>query len=76
MLPKCIENLINDLNKKLNVTSIVVTHQQSTILRTGKKIYFLKEGALLEPETPQTIKNSKNKEIKDFFNGIPKEVKL
>ena len=66
-----IEDLINHLSNTLKVTSIVVTHQQSTIQRTGDKIYFLKDGKLCDPETPQSIMNSKNLEIQRFIKGIP-----
>jgi phospholipid/cholesterol/gamma-HCH transport system ATP-binding protein len=64
-----IEDLIVKLNKKLNITSIIVTHQISTILRTADKIYMMHEGKLLEPETPKTIYHSQNKYIREFIRG-------
>ena len=50
-----IENLIVKLNDTLHVTSVVVTHQISTILRTSDQIYMMQDGRLLPPETPETI---------------------
>ena len=38
-----IENLIVDISKQLETTTIVVTHQLSTILRTSDLIYYLHE---------------------------------
>ncbi len=55
-----IEDLIVKLNDQLKVTSIVVTHQISTILRTADKIYLMENGALLPPEIPQTIQTAPN----------------
>ena len=64
-----IENLMVKLSVKLNITSIIVTHQLSTILRTADKIYLLHEGKLLPPESPKTISDSKNKIIRNFIRG-------
>jgi phospholipid/cholesterol/gamma-HCH transport system ATP-binding protein len=50
-----IEDLIVRLSRQLKVTSIVVTHQISTILRTADKIYMVNQGTLLPPESPDTI---------------------
>lgn len=55
ILSTSIEDLIVRLSDKLQVTSITVTHQISTILRTADKIYMVHEGRLLDPETPSTI---------------------
>lgn len=63
-----IEDLIVDLSIKLNVTSLIITHQHSTILRTATKIYMLEAGKLIGPEFPDTILNSSNKSIREFFN--------
>lgn len=64
-----IEDLIVKLAKQLQVTSIVVTHQHSTILRTADKIYCMKNGQLLPPETPDSILKSENAYIRDFIQG-------
>lgn len=64
-----IEDLIIHLSETMDVTSITVTHQISTIMRTGDKIYMMYEGKLLEPETPATIENSENDYIRHFING-------
>ncbi|RAP34396.1 ABC transporter ATP-binding protein, partial [Candidatus Marinamargulisbacteria bacterium SCGC AAA071-K20] len=66
-----IENLMVKLSEQLNMTSIVVTHQISTMIRTADKIYFMQQGELLEPESPNTIFKSKQEVIKRFVNGEP-----
>jgi len=64
-----IEDLIVKLNKESNTTSIIVTHQISTILRTADKIYLMRDGVLLPPETPESIQESHNPYIKEFISG-------
>ena len=64
-----IEDLIIQLNNVMNITSIVVSHQKSTILRTTDNIYMMHNHQLLSPETSQTILNSSNQIIKDFMEG-------
>lgn len=69
ILSTSIENLIVNTTEELHTTSIIVTHQISTILRTSDLIYYLYNGELLEPETPETIYQSKNPIIKNFIMG-------
>ena len=64
-----IENLIIKLSERLNASSIVVTHQISTILRTSEKIFMIDSGTLYPPETPNAIMNSSNPVIRHFMNG-------
>ncbi|MSR88050.1 MAG: ABC transporter ATP-binding protein [Candidatus Margulisbacteria bacterium] len=64
-----IEDLIVKLNKESHTTSIIVTHQISTILRTADKIYLMRDGVLLPPETPESIQESQNPYIKEFISG-------
>lgn len=64
-----IENLIIKLSEKLNATSVVVTHQISTILRTAEQIYMIDNGYLYPPETPNAIMTSDNQTIRHFMNG-------
>src|SRR3989339_758938 len=64
-----IEKLINELNKGLKVTSIIVTHQLSTIFRTADKIVMIHEGKLRVTGDAQEAKNSKDPVIRDFMNA-------
>lgn len=68
-----IENLIVKLGKELKVTSIIVTHQLSTIFRTADRIVMFEKGKILEGGTVNEAKNSSNKVLFDFLNaGIVK----
>ena len=64
-----IENVIVRLNQVMKITSIVVSHQKSTILRTTDKIYMVHNCSLLDFETPDTIETSDNDVIRSFMRG-------
>lgn len=68
-LVRTIEDLIVRVSDNSHTTSIVITHQLSTMLRTADKIYFMNNGRFLDPETPQSIPHTKQEIIQDFFAG-------
>lgn len=67
-----IENLINKIAKYTNATSVIVTHQISTILNTSQKIVMVHKGKILKCEGPKDIMQSKNKKVYNFVNGLVK----
>lgn len=64
-----IEDLIVRVSDNTHATSIVITHQVSTMLRTADKIYFMDKGRFLNPETPKSIQHTQQESIRDFFVG-------
>jgi len=64
-----IENLINKLAAELKVTSIIVTHQLSTIFRTAHRIIMLDQGKFIEGGTVEETKRSKYPEILRFISA-------
>lgn len=62
-----IENLMCKLNHELKTTSIVVTHQLSTIFRTSSHIIMLHEGRLIEAGSPQQARTSANPAVQKFL---------
>jgi phospholipid/cholesterol/gamma-HCH transport system ATP-binding protein len=64
-----IENLINKLSGELKVTSIIVTHQLSTIFRTAHRIIMLDGGRFIEGGTVAETKRSDNPIIKKFISA-------
>lgn len=64
-----IGRLILDLSKKLNITSIVVTHDMKSVMSIADRIAMLYEGSVLEVGTSHEIKNSKSEIIQQFING-------
>lgn len=63
---KCI---IKDLSKRLNTTSIVVTHDIELSYFLADKIAMLHQGKIIIETTEEGIKNSNNPYIKQFITG-------
>lgn len=64
-----INNLILDLQKKLNITSIVVTHDMVTAYKVSDRIAMLYQGRIEEIRTPEEIKETKNSVVRQFITG-------
>jgi len=74
-----INELILELQKKLSVTSIVVTHDMVSAYKISNRIAMLYEGQVIETGSPDEIKNTKNPYVKQFITGSshgPIKVKL
>jgi len=64
-----INNLIAETNKKLNVTSVIVTHDMRSAYRISNRIAMLYKGKIIEADTVENIRNSDNPVISQFING-------
>jgi len=64
-----INNLIVELNQKLNVTSIAVTHDMKSAFMIADRIIMLYQGKVEIEGSPDEIKNSTNPIIKQFIAG-------
>jgi len=64
-----VDKLILDLNKKLLLTSVVVTHNMESVFRIADRVAMLHDGKVLEIGNPAQIKNSKNEIVQQFING-------
>lgn len=64
-----VDRLIKDLTKKLNLTSVVVTHNMESVFRIADRVAMIYKGKILEVGTPNEIKNSKNDIVQQFING-------
>lgn len=65
-----INDLILDLQKKLTVTSIVVTHDMKSAYKIASRIAMLHEGRVLGVAHPEIIKISTNPYIRQFVDGL------
>ena len=66
-----IDKLIADLSKKLNITSIVVTHEMGSAFTIADKIAMVHQGKIIADGTISEIKNSENEVVQQFINGSP-----
>ena len=62
-----IDELIKDLSEKLNVTSIVVTHDMFSVKNVSDKIAMLYEGKIYFKGTPDEIVNTDDKIVQSFI---------
>ena len=67
-----INDLILHLQKTIQVTSIVVTHDMKSAYKVSDRIAMLYEGKIIGIGTPDEIKNSKNGVIRQFVEGLSK----
>lgn len=66
-----IDKLILDLNKKMGITSIVVSHDIQSTFRIADKIIILFHGKIIAEGTVDEIKNSTDERVVQFINGRP-----
>lgn len=66
-----IDKLIKDLSQKLNITSVVVTHEMISAFRIADRMAMLYNGNIIEVGTPEEIRNSQNPVVKQFITGSP-----
>jgi len=66
-----VDKLILDLSKKLQITSVVVTHDMKSVFSIADRVAMLYEGKVLAEGTLDEIKNTDNPSIQQFISGNP-----
>jgi phospholipid/cholesterol/gamma-HCH transport system ATP-binding protein len=64
-----IDDLIVSMRDKLQVTSIVVSHNIQSVFRTADRVVMVHEGKLIASGTVDDIKNSGNAIVQQFIQG-------
>lgn len=65
-----IDELIIELNEKMNMTSVVITHDMESAYRVADRIVMLYKGEVVATGTPEEIKNSTDKFVQQFTKGL------
>lgn len=65
-----IDNLIVDVQRRLNVTCIVISHDIKSTFRIAHKIAMLYEGKIIAEGTPEEMQNIDNAYLKQFIGGL------
>jgi phospholipid/cholesterol/gamma-HCH transport system ATP-binding protein len=65
-----IDQLIIDLNKKLGVTSVVVTHEMDSAYRIADRMVLLDRGKFIASGTGEEMRNHKDPLVHQFVNGL------
>lgn len=61
-----IDDLIHDITKEYNMTTIINTHDMNSVMGIGDKINFIKEGHLEWQGTSKDVMSSTNEDFNDF----------
>jgi phospholipid/cholesterol/gamma-HCH transport system ATP-binding protein len=69
VMSQVINELVRRLQRELNVTQVVVTHDMSSAYFIADRITFLYQGKVLMVGTPDDIRNSPNPIVQQFING-------
>jgi len=64
-----IDQLIIDLNKKLGVTSVVVTHEMDSAFRIADRMVLLDRGKFIASGTAHEMRESKDPLVHQFVHG-------
>jgi phospholipid/cholesterol/gamma-HCH transport system ATP-binding protein len=66
---EAINNLVLDMQKKLKVTSVIVTHDMHSAYKVANRIAMIYDGKIIGIGTPDEIKNSRDPYIHQFVTG-------
>ena len=61
-----IDNLIHDITKEYNITTIINTHDMNSVMEIGEKIVFIYEGNKWWEGSKDDILHADNRELDDF----------
>lgn len=64
-----INNLIIKLNRELNMTSVVVTHDIKSAYKVADRIAMLHDGRIIFEGTPEDVQSSENPVLRQFVEG-------
>ncbi len=64
-----IDQLILDLSRKLQITSVVVTHEMKSAFRIADQMVVLHRGKVIVEGTPEAVKQSSNPYVRQFIHG-------
>ena len=65
-----IDQLIIDLNHKLGVTSVVVTHEMDSAFRIADRMVLLDRGKFVASGTPHEMRDSDDPLVRQFVHGL------
>ena len=70
IMAQVINNLIRELVVELGVTAVTITHDMTSVNEFGEKVAFLKGGKIEWYGNSKKIYNTKNKNLKNFIDGV------
>jgi phospholipid/cholesterol/gamma-HCH transport system ATP-binding protein len=67
-----INTLVSDLNRKLEVTSVAITHDLVSARKIADQIAMLYDGKIIQSGSPEEIMSSDNPYVRQFVTGSAK----
>jgi phospholipid/cholesterol/gamma-HCH transport system ATP-binding protein len=67
VLSETINNLVVRVNKELQITCVMITHDIPAAFRIAEKICFLDQGYIVAEGSPEEIAKSDHEMVKDFI---------
>jgi phospholipid/cholesterol/gamma-HCH transport system ATP-binding protein len=64
-----IADLILEMDTKLNVTTVTITHDMKVAFKIADRIAMLYRGQIVEDATPEAFRESKNPIVQQFIEG-------
>lgn len=73
-----IDNLIKEITREFNTTTIVNTHDMNSVMENGDKVVFIYEGIKCWEGSKDDILTTKNEYLNDFVfaNSLAKQIKI
>ncbi len=65
-----INHMIRDMQKKLGVTGVVVTHDMKSAYFVGDRIGLLHDGRIIQEGRPEEIRDSRDERVQQFIRGL------
>lgn len=63
-----INELINEVQKKYNTTSVIITHDLTCAKTTGDRLFMLHDGKFIRQGSFEEVFNSDDERVKSFYN--------
>ena len=64
-------DLISDINKKLNITVVIITHEMGFAKQVSNRVIFMEDGLIAEEGSPEEVfKHPKNERTKEFLSKV------
>jgi phospholipid/cholesterol/gamma-HCH transport system ATP-binding protein len=67
-----VDDLIMNLNRELNVTSVVVSHDMKSVFKIADRISMLYDGRMVLTEGKELFKHTENPYVRQFIEGTQK----
>jgi phospholipid/cholesterol/gamma-HCH transport system ATP-binding protein len=64
-----IDQLVRSLQKRMSVTSVVVTHDMKSAFKVADRVMMLHEGRIVFTGTPEETRNTSDPLVRQFVEG-------